>query len=379
MEQHNIVKEFISTQEKFLTLQSAVATELENKCDAMKGPWYSWKSIINIYYWTTLLLAFLVSLFLFVPLVWQLIEKIYGSNFLLFDKEIVSLFTMFTFVILPASLYGYFVKKFPERKSLVRFLEAIFLIPWTTNLIYIALYYLLENRFLPISNIRNGVFEIPFLFFLISVFITCMVAVIRSLRPNFLVLLASNRINIDLHEKSLSYELITKKVVENTYINTQLWSILEVQKVRIYGQKRSAHLSAQIQTIAPALGALSLFSLVALIFTSEQTQNIVKFFSSVLKLITETSSERSLNILIIAGIVLFTLGSFTYFVNSYWSLCVLEIIDTLCLIRIEECEKERKDIEEQSSFRHSLLYSQTYTGMLLNYLRQFSFKSSHRK
>ncbi len=372
------MEEFIATQAKFLALQSAVAKELENKCYTVRGPWYSWTSIINIYYWTTLLLAFLVSLFLFLPLFWQLIEKISGNNSLLPYKEIVSFPCMFIIIILPASLYGYFIKKYPEQKSLVRFLEAVFLIPLVTNLTYIVLYYLLGNRFLP-NNILNGVFEIPFLLFGISVYITCMVTVIRTLRPNFLVLLASNRINIDPNEKSLSYESITKKVVENTYVNIQLWSISEVQKVRIYGQKRSAHLSAQIQTIAPALGALSLFSLVALIFTSEQTQNIVKFFNGLLKLITETSSERNLNILIITGIVLFAIGSCTYFANSYWLLCVLEIIDTLCLIRIEECEREKKDIEERSSSHQSLLYSQTYTGTLLNYFRQFSLKSSHHK
>jgi hypothetical protein len=364
MEQHEIVKEFIKMQEKFLTLQSDVAKELKNECEAVKRSWYSHTLFINIWNAVTTYLV-IILLFSLVPLAWKVFIAMFGKYLLLDYKYFIFglIVILFLFGRPSSILFRYLIKNHPRMKALIRLLDSI-VIPLEIGVIHEGLDYLLKNKFL--NHIYNDFFFILFL----SAFTAFAITASSSLIPDFLILLASNRININPREKSFSYESITKKVVEDTYVNVQLWSISEVQKVRIYSQKRSAHLSAQIQTIAPALGAISLFSLVALIFTSEQTQNIVKFFSGLLKLITETSSERNLNILIIAGIALFAIGSCTYFVNLYKSLCVLEIMDTLCLIRIEECEKEEKNVEEYSSSSQSLSIPQICMAILENYFRK---------
>jgi hypothetical protein len=367
MGQHNIVEEFITTQERFLALQSAVAEELKKKCEAVKP------SFINIWNAITKFLV-IILLFPLIPLAWQVVIKMFGKDLLLNYKYLIFGLIMILFICGRPSfiLFGYLIKKHPRMKPLIRFLDSI-ISPLEIGLIYEGLDYLLKNKF---SNHIYGSF---FIILFLSLLIAFLIASIRSAVPNFLILLVSNRIVIDPHEKPLSYESITEKVIKTVYISTQSWSTSAVQKVRMYSQKRSAYLSTQVQTFSPAFGALALLGLLALFFTQEQVKGMVKNFDDMLEHLSGAPGSGLSELLIIAGVILFALGGCSYFVNSYWSICVLEIIDTLCLIRIDECEREKKDVEERLSSHQPLLYSQTYTGMLLNYFRQFSFKSSHHK
>lgn len=372
MGQHEIVEGFTTTQEKLFMLQSAVAKGLKDECAAVKHPRRSCPLFINIWNDITTFLVISILLSTLVPLAWQVVVRMFGENLLLDYKYPISGLILILFIGGRPSviLFRYFIKKYPRMKSLFRFLGSI-VISLEIAVIHEWLDYLLKNKFS--NHIYNDFFIILFLSILIAFIITSS----RSLAPDFLTLLASNR--IDIEPKSLSYRSIAGKVIKDTYKHTQHWSASAVQEVRTHCQKRSVYLSTQAQTISPALGALALFSLLALFLPPGQIESIVKFFDSILSTFSNSPDKVSSAVLILTGIVLIAVRGCIYFINLYWSQCVLEIIDTLCLMRIEECESERKDIEEQPSSSRPLSILQIFIGILQSYFRQLSLESSEHK
>jgi hypothetical protein len=369
MEQHNIMKEFTATHREFSTLQSVISKELTDECKAAKISWLSWKLFFSVYSFLVSLITLFILTFLLAPLVWQHIKSLVipQNNFNTIPISILAVF------ILWLILYGCLKYLFQQitSKKLFGILEYVMLVPLTTMMVDEILHFSLGD-FTLFSNLSQYLSGISTLFYSTPILLTALLVIsiftLVSLMPTGMILLI---------ETSLRDDFIINRVIERKYIHIQHWSDSLAQKVMAHNKRKSVNLPAQVQIATPALGALGLLSLLALFFKQEEFQDIVKSVNSLLGRL--SSGTVDLNILIIVVITLLVVGSIVYIFQAFWQLRVSEIVDTLCLIRIEECEREKKEIEERSSSRKSLSHSQTYTGMLLNYLRQFSFKSSHYK
>ena len=341
--------------EDFMCLQTRVAKKLDDACESVKGLLRSASSLAKI--WSSMTRLFVLALFAtwLIPKLLSTVPAGTEQSFAGMSASTAKLvaFSAFglTFVVF-ANIWKHadnIIEERPRAKWPVVLVESIVVVPVLSIFIDWVLNYVLG-----ITEKYSTIYGLLFSCLGVAVTLNAsIVALIVLVKfglpiPNYFVLLASDRIPPTSPWTPSSRDAISKTAIRGSYGTVANWPEAKIRRVRYLTQKKVTTLTEQVQTITPISGFLGLFGLLALVLSAEQVgrliENINNFFAPALD-----DVGRSFLAVLVAGVIGAAVLGVFYLIRAHRVLRVLEIIDALCEIRLEACDKVREPVAEIST------------------------------